>query len=93
MVQNFYVGVQVAMKFLDMPEIKSMILLTIDMINNKTDGFFDLETEHVILKHLVNDSGCTVDSGTLITHRQEDWANSYGHHLDGMIGDFCTDAR
>jgi hypothetical protein len=76
-----------------MPEIKSMIELTVQLINNKTDGFFDLETQHVFLHILVNNSGCAANPATTMTHRQQEWANKHGHALDGMIGEFCTDGR
>ena len=86
-------GIQAPLaQFPDMEEILSMINLTIEMINNKTDGFFDSETEHVLLKHKFDDSGCTYNAGFDAVNKQQTWAENHGHSLDGVIGDFCTDS-
>ena len=89
---TYYVGVQIAFDYADMKEVSSMIQLTIELINNKTDGFFDEETAHVYLRPLLNESGCTSSTATGMLIRQQSWANSHGHALDGVIGDFCTDS-
>jgi hypothetical protein len=90
--QTYYIGVQLAFAYADMKEVSSMIRLAVELINNKTDGFFDEETAHVYLKPLVNESGCTVSSAANMVVHQQTWANSHGHALDGVIGDFCTDS-
>lgn len=91
--QHFYIGVQTTKSVNDKDEVLSMIRLTISLINNKTDGFFDDETKHVYLHAQFNDSGCNTSIARNAVEWQNSWAARQKHALDGVIGDHCTDAR
>lgn len=65
-----------------------LMTLAVEMVNNKTDGWWDYETRDVILNMRANDTmGMNGDADiNAILQDQMKWAQSHGENLVGYIG-------
>ncbi len=70
-----------------------MMDLAVELINNKTDGWFD-ELQQVTFFLQVNNSGCDASIAYNAVLDQNKWAKSGNKKgIDGIIGDLCSAAR
>jgi hypothetical protein len=91
---TYYVGVIVDYQFPEYLEYLSHIRLAAEMINNKSDGWFDeVVNVHLILN--VSDSGCDYEIAQQAAYKLNNWAKDRNSNdaLDGMIGGYCSSAR
>jgi hypothetical protein len=91
---TYYIGMLTDYQF---PEYKEYIAhsnLAVELINNKTDGWFDDVTADITLVINVNNSKCTTEGGYAAAVGLNDWALEKSEHtLAGMIGGYCSAAR
>lgn len=89
-----YIGGMVAYQYAEAEEYKANMRLAVELINNKTDGWFDDSTSQVHFIMQLNNSACDSTQAVLCLDSQNDW--SYRHQgvpLDGLIGAECSAGR
>eukprot|EP00602_Paraphysomonas_sp_CaronLab_P005348 CAMPEP_0185017998 /NCGR_PEP_ID=MMETSP1103-20130426/842_1 /TAXON_ID=36769 /ORGANISM="Paraphysomonas bandaiensis, Strain Caron Lab Isolate" /LENGTH=1593 /DNA_ID=CAMNT_0027547641 /DNA_START=63 /DNA_END=4844 /DNA_ORIENTATION=- len=87
----YYIGGMVAYQYSEASEYKSSMRLAVDLINNKTDGWFDNDTAQVTLVLQLNNSACSANTAYLALQNQNQWAQGItGRNLDGLIGAECS---
>jgi hypothetical protein len=89
-----YIGGMVAYQYAEAEEYKANMRLAVELINNKTDGWFDNSTSQVHFIMQLNNSGCDSTQAVICLDSQNDW--SYQHQgvpLDGLIGAECSAGR
>lgn len=94
-VQHYYIGGLVPYNSPVYLEFVAMMHLAVELINNKTDGWYDQDVNQVIFMLQVNDSNCDPAIAYNAVLDQTNWAKSQndGKYLDGLIGDLCSEAR
>jgi hypothetical protein len=92
--QQYYIGGLLPYSISSAPEFISIMNLAVELINNKTDGWFD-DTLQVSLTIQINNSDCDPNVAYEAVLYQSRWAQSIGGRetLDGMIGDLCSGSR
>ena len=90
---TYYVGALVDYQIPESTEYIAHIKLATEMVNNKTDGWFDdILNVHLILN--VSNGGCDATIAQQSAKVLNNWAISISNHaLDGMIGSYCSSAR
>jgi hypothetical protein len=91
---TYYVGVILDYQFQEYSEYLAHITLAAEMVNNKTDGWFDeILNVHLILN--VSDTACDYQVALQASDKLNQWAYSMNNNLplDGMIGGYCSSAR
>lgn len=90
---TYYVGVILDYQFPEFSEYLAHIALAAEMINNKTDGWFDdILNVHLILN--ASDSACDSGVASEASKKLNHWANVVNNNpMDGMIGGYCSSAR
>lgn len=92
--QHFYIGGLVPYDIPVSKEFIAMMNLAVEMINNKSDGWYD-NVKQVTFDLQVNDSGCDAAIAYNAVLDQTSWSKlmNDGKNLHGVIGDLCSDAR
>ncbi len=93
---TFYVGVQITKGLFESSytaEFESVIKLAVQLVNNKTDGWFDEELSNIKLVYRIDDPKCNFTEAQRVTRRQRSWATSQGGRLDALLGADCSAAR
>lgn len=91
---TYYVGVILDYQFPEYSEYLAHVVLAAEMINNKTDGWFDdILNVHLVLN--ANDTACDYTIAGKASQNLNNWAMSVNkdNALDGMIGGYCSSAR
>lgn len=91
---TYYVGVILDYQFPEHSEYLAHISLATEMVNNKTDGWFDdILNVHLILN--TSDTACDYTIAGEASEKLNLWAKSVNNNnaLDGMIGGYCSSAR
>lgn len=89
-----YIGGMVAYQYAEAEEYKANMRLAVDLINNKTDGWFDNATAQVHFILQLNNSGCDSAQAVMCLDDQNDWSlHHQGVVLDGLIGAECSAGR
>lgn len=93
--QHYYIGGLIPYDIPVSGEFIAMMNLAVELINNKTDGWYDNEVKQVTFHLQVNDSGCDAAIAYNAVLDQTSWSKSVneGKSLDGFIGDLCSEAR
>jgi hypothetical protein len=91
---TFYVGIILDYQFPEYLEYVSHVRLAAEMINNKSDGWFD-DIVNVNLILNMSDSGCDYEIAHDAAMKLNQWAMKMNNNnaLDGMIGGYCSSAR
>jgi hypothetical protein len=94
-VQSYFIGGLVPYDSPVANEFIAMMKLAVQLINNKTDGWYDDEMKQVLFVLQVNDSNCDAAIAYNAALYQTNWAKeqNQGEYLDGLIGDLCSEAR
>ena len=90
----YYIGGMVSEGYAYADEIKSVMRLSVELVNNYTDGWFDT-VDHVQFELLIEDSKCTMSGGEDAMKVLNDWSinvSESGKTLDGAVGATCSDA-
>ncbi len=74
-------------------ELLSVVKLAVQLINNKSDGWFDSETANIELVYDWRDSECSYDVAYSAVMNLSHWALAAGGRLDGVVGSDCSSAR
>ena len=93
---TFHLGVQISTSLFPTnytAEFNSVIRLAVELVNNKSDGWFDQELSNIHLVYRTDDPKCDFDSAKQITLAQSDWASGLKGRLDGVLGADCSGAR
>jgi hypothetical protein len=89
-----YIGGMVAYDNDEAEEYKANMRLAVELINNKTDGWFDDSTSQIYLIMQLNNSGCDSTQAMMCLDYQNDWSIEHqGVTLDGLIGAECSAGR
>jgi hypothetical protein len=92
--KRLYIGVLAPLGFNETEEVVSMVRLAVEMVNNKTDGWFDNSTKQVEFVINVTQFTCSEDNGFNSAEALSQWAKSKGEPtLSGMIGAYCSSSR
>ncbi len=93
---SFHIGVLISkILFPDIyyAEFTSVIRLAVQLVNNKSDGWFDEELSGMNLVYRVDDPQCDFDVAQEAAKNQSEWAMQLGAPLDGILGADCSAAR
>lgn len=85
----YYIGGVFAYQFAEAKEYAANLRLAAELINNKTDGWFD-DTKQIEFVVRVNDSACDYDTARIAATWLNDWAVARGGRLEGIIGGDCS---
>ena len=89
-----YIGGMVAYQYSEAEEYKANMRLAVELINNKTDGWFDNSTSQIHFIMQLNNSGCDGPQAVQCLDSQNDWSfHHQGAPLDGLIGAECSAGR
>jgi hypothetical protein len=92
--RQFYIGGLADFQDLQAQEYMAHMRYAVELINNKSDGWFD-DTPQVYLHLMINNTACDGDGAVEALSYQEEWATSHEGctALDGLIGPMCSSAR
>lgn len=76
----------------DNEEIRAVIDLAVELVNNNTDGFLDDLLKQVFLTKKVNSISCSREAGIMGAQSLEAWASAYDSNLHGLVGPYCSTA-
>ena len=88
--QLYFIGAILDYSLPRTTEVISSLNLAVNLINNKTDSWFDDSAAQVKFKLIVNNSYCNPKMSHNITAYQIDWAVKEGSELSAIIGDDCS---
>jgi hypothetical protein len=92
--KQIYIGALLPVGFNENLEVLSMVRLAVELVNNKTDGWFDNSTKQVEFILNVSQFTCSEDNGYKNAEALSNWAKSRGQPtLSGMIGAYCSSSR
>jgi hypothetical protein len=72
--RTYYVGAQLDYDVEHFRELSAHLRLAVELVNNKTDGWFDDNTKQVTLKIRLNNSACDAETALAMLHDQQQWA-------------------
>lgn len=91
---TYYIGFISDFQYPEYSEYIAHAQLAVQLVNNKTDGWFDDVTTDITLIINTNNSKCTQEGGYAATSGLNNWAlEKSTSSLAGLIGGYCSAAR